>query len=265
VTPRSRHRGVEVAISSCRAKQGRGGHARPPAGRRAATPSGLSTTVQCSRAHRRWSCGPPGAAATPSSLSHASCQEVAQTVQSQREVTPPASAASEQRRSLPPRRCRLMPTSLRLVRVAGGDWWGGGVRTVRMRRGPGHSQCSANLPLPQCGVRTRAWKSWDQAARGMRSASACDVIFSPPPNTVKSWGTDSTPGRTSRAFPPPHKRNDPGPRAPSCSLILSTGNKLTTPACGPERRVRYVPSESLRSAGRSRMHVDEAGRRSPPV
>jgi hypothetical protein len=43
------------------------------------------------------------------------------------------------------------------------------------------------------------------------------------------WGKGSTPGRTSRAFPPPHKTDDRGSRAPSCSLILSTGNKLTTP------------------------------------
>jgi hypothetical protein len=35
--------------------------------------------------------------------------------------------------------------------------------------------------------------------------------------------------RTSRAFPPPHKCDAPGSRAPPCPLLMSTGNKLTTP------------------------------------
>jgi hypothetical protein len=48
-------------------------------------------------------------------------------------------------------------------------------------------------------------------------------------------GKDSTPGRKSRAFPPPHKSDDPGSRAPSCSLIMSTGNKLTTPVVESRR------------------------------
>jgi hypothetical protein len=62
------------------------------------------------------------------------------------------------------------------------------------------------------------------------NTSARDVTFSPPSNTLKRWGKDSTPGRTSRAFSPLHSGDDPGSRAPSCSLILSTGNKLTTPS-----------------------------------
>jgi hypothetical protein len=61
------------------------------------------------------------------------------------------------------------------------------------------------------------------------STSVHDGIGCPPPITGKQCGTDSTPGRRSRAFPPPPKHDEPGGRAPSCSLSLSTGNKLTTP------------------------------------
>jgi hypothetical protein len=39
-----------------------------------------------------------------------------------------------------------------------------------------------------------------------------------------------------RAFPPQHKGHDSGSRAPSCQLLMSIGNKLTTP-----RRVQAAP------------------------
>jgi hypothetical protein len=59
--------------------------------------------------------------------------------------------------------------------------------------------------------------------------SARAVTSSLPLNTVKRWGKEAIPGRKSRAFPPPHKTDAPGSRVPPCSLILSIGNKLTTP------------------------------------
>jgi putative transposase len=65
--------------------------------------------------------------------------------------------------------------------------------------------------------------------RVMRSASARDGTSSPPPNTAKSWGNGSTPGTTSRAVPPQHKRCAPDGHAPFSRTIPSTDNKLTTP------------------------------------
>jgi hypothetical protein len=47
-----------------------------------------------------------------------------------------------------------------------------------------------------------------------RHTSARGGTSSPPPNTVKNRGKDSALGRTSRIFPPPHKTDDPGRRAP---------------------------------------------------
>src|SRR6266511_3362356 len=71
--------------------------------------------------------------------------------------------------------------------------------------------------------------------------SARDVTSAPPLKTVKSGGQDAIPGRNARAFPPPHQTDAPGRRVPSCSLILSIGHKLTTPA---GHVTTYLPSSA---------------------
>lgn len=62
-----------------------------------------------------------------------------------------------------------------------------------------------------------------------RDTSAHDATSSLLLNTANRCGNDSTLGRTSRTFRPPHKIDDPGSHAPSDALILSTGNKMTMP------------------------------------
>lgn len=82
----------------------------------------------------------------------------------------------------------------------------------------------APLHAPQAGLLDSPLRDGQE---GQVPAERADV-----PTSSMARGKDSTLGRTSRAFPPLHRGDDPGSRAPSCSLILSTGNKLTTSRCG---------------------------------
>jgi hypothetical protein len=52
------------------------------------------------------------------------------------------------------------------------------------------------------------------------------------PEYREEMGKDSTLSRTSGLFPPLYKTDDPGSHPPCCSLVLSTGNKLTMPQIG---------------------------------
>jgi hypothetical protein len=94
-----------------------------------------------------------------------------------------------------------------------------------------------------------------------RSMSARDDLSCPPWLTVQRGGNDAPPGRTSRPSRPPPKGYDSGRQAPSCSLSISRGNKLTMSRARCRKASRISMALSLHAYPSSLQHTgQERGR-----